>query len=323
MLSRSLAAILGAVTLSGSLLVAIAPPTTATTAPTKPTRTDSGALRAIVTSPVGGDWSVRFVDGSGTVLTSVKHDAIALKTADGRLLADRVLSVDGDVVELGTTKRAITASVQVAPAGEGVYAVTVTGHGAGITAVSTDFKAPKGERYLGLGERSDAVDHRGREVRQPRHRRARTPRRRPGSSSTSCPPPASATVRDSTYFPVPWILSTSGYGVLVDNDEDSSFELATAQHPDVNRLVVKADHLDLRVFGGPTPAEALSRMTAAIGRQPAPSTPTVYGAWFQPHGEATAGDRRPAEHGRRRSRSRRPTCTTSRAAGRTPTASGR
>src|SRR6478735_10882117 len=82
MLSRALAATLGAVTLSGSLLVATAPPTTATAAPAKPTRTDAGALSAIVTSPLGGDWSVRFVDSTGTVLTSVKHDAIALKTAD-------------------------------------------------------------------------------------------------------------------------------------------------------------------------------------------------------------------------------------------------
>src|SRR4051794_5613415 len=79
--SRPPAATLGAVPLSGSLLVATAPSTTATAAPAKPTRSDSGALSAIVTSSVGGDWLVRFVDRSGTVLTSVKHDAIALKTA--------------------------------------------------------------------------------------------------------------------------------------------------------------------------------------------------------------------------------------------------
>ena len=38
-------------------------------------------------------------------------------------------------------------------------------------------------------------------------------------------------------------------------------------------------------------------MTAAIGRQPAPSTPAVYGAWFQPRGDATAGvaDQRSAD----------------------------
>lgn len=288
MSSRTLLAGIGGLTLICGVLAAGTSAGTATAASPSPIRSDSGALSAIVTAPVDGDWSVRFVDDSGTVLTSVKHGAIALETAAGRLVADRVLSVHDDVVDLGTSKRAFTASVQVSPAGDGVYAVTVTGHGAGIAAVSTDFHAGAGERYLGLGERSDAVDHRGHDVV---NRVVDGPYRATQARliKNFIPAPGYSDRRDATYFPIPWILSTSGYGVLVDNDEDSSFELATPEHPDVNRLVVKADHLDLRVFGGPTPAEALARMTAAIGRQPAPSTPTVYGAWFQPRGDATAG----------------------------------
>ena len=31
----------------------------------------------------------------------------------------------------------------------------------------------------------------------------------------------------ATYFPMPWLLSTSGYGVLVENLETSYFRLGT------------------------------------------------------------------------------------------------
>lgn len=247
----------------------------------------SPALRAVVSAPVGGDWSVRFVDGAGTVLATVDHDAIALVTADGRVPADRVTAVDGDLVQLATADAGLTASVRVTAAGDGTYAVAVIGAGDGLTGVSLDLRAPKGERYLGLGERSDAVDHRGVEVLNRVLDGPYTTGQAP-LLSLYVPAPGFRNRPDATYFPVPWLLSTSGYGVLVDNDEDSTFELATAEHPKVNRLIVAADRLDLRVFAGPTPARALARMTSAVGRQQPASSPMVYGAWFQPHGDAVA-----------------------------------
>lgn len=277
---RSLVATLAGLTLVGGLVATVAPATSAAPAPTTPLLARAGGLEAQVTAPEGGDWSVRFSDADGTVLTSVARDAIALRTDAGRVPADHVLSVQDGVVELGTADPELTATVTVAPDGDGVFAVEVTGHGDGITHVSLDLQAPQGERYLGLGERSNAVNQRGNQVEN---------RVMDGPYTESqafivkgfVPAPGLGSRPDSTYFPVPWMLSTSGYGVLVDNDEDSYFELATPQHPDVNRLLVESDQLDLRVFGGPTPAEALARMTAAVGRQPAPSSAQVFGAWFQ------------------------------------------
>ncbi|WP_395693139.1 TIM-barrel domain-containing protein [Nocardioides sp.] len=237
-------------------------------------------LRAEVTAPVGGDWSVRFVRGDRTVVATVARDAVAVRTADGRVPADHVVSVDGDTIELGTADPGLSVTAVVEPT-DGAYAVRLTGHGEGIEAVSLDLRAPRGERYLGLGERSDRLDHRGRSVL---NRVMDGPYRKNQSAALVhlVPPPGLGGRADSTYFPVPWILSTGGYGVLVDDDEDSTFELATAAHPQVNRLSVEADHLDLRVFGGPTPAQVLSRMSTAVGRQPAPTTPALYGVWFQP-----------------------------------------
>ncbi|CAI9407421.1 TIM-barrel domain-containing protein [Nocardioides sp. T2.26MG-1] len=274
---------------AGGLLVPSAP---AASAPdgsgSAPDDGPRGGMHAVVTAPVGGDWSVRFVDGTSTVLATVAQDAIAVVTTTGSVPATHVVAVHDEVVELGTADPTVSASVRVSPAADGAYAVSVASHGDAVTGVSMDFRAGPAERYLGLGERSDAVDHRGREVQN---------RVLDGPYTTSqsllvagfVPPPGFSNRADATYFPVPWVLSTAGYGVLVDNDEDSSFELATPQHPDVTRVVVQSDRLDLRVLPGPTPARALARMTRAVGRQPAPAGPLVHGAWWQPVGDAAAG----------------------------------
>lgn len=285
--------ILAGLSVVGGLFATASPSTATATTPVASAASASAAsagsrLRAVVTAPIGGDWSVRFVDARGTVLASVDHDAIALVTAAGRVAADRVLSVSGDTVELGTADPALTASVTVARTAPGAYAVRATGHGEGITATSADFSARAGEHFLGLGERSDAVDHRGDQVQD---RVLDGPYTAHQSLLGAFVPPAGFSTRqDATYFPVPWILSTTGYGVLVDDDEDSSFELATPDHPDVTRVVVQAPHVDLRVFDGPTPARALARMTAAVGRQPYPTDPTLYGAWWQPAGDDAAAE---------------------------------
>jgi len=44
---------------------------------------------------------------------------------------------------------------------------------------------------------------------------------------------------------------------------------------------VDGPRLRLHVFSGPTPAEALARFTAAVGRQPPPQAPWTFGPWFQ------------------------------------------
>lgn len=278
-------AALASLALTGGLLTVVAPPTASALMAPESTSLRAGAARAVVSAPVGGDWSVRFVDDGATVLATVERDALALVTATGRMALDHVVSAKGGTAELGTADPALTATVRVARAGEGAFALTVTGHGPGVTGVSLDLGAGRTEHYLGLGERSDAVDHRGRSVLN---------RVLDGPYTASqatlidqlVPAPGQGLRKDATYFPIPWFLSTTGYGVLVDNDEDSTFDLATAEHPDVNRVTVQSSRLAVRVFLGPTPARALARMTQAIGRQPAPETAAVYGAWYQPRGDA-------------------------------------
>lgn len=241
-------------------------------------------FRPVVEARVGGDWSVRFVDPRGTVVATVATDALALRTPDGRLPLDHVVSVHGGVVELGTARRSLGATVRLEHVAGGVYALDVESHGGTVRSVSIDLEAPRGEHYLGLGERSDAVDHRGRTVLNRVLDGPYTAAQQQLMAGI-IPPPGFSRRFDATYFPVPWILSTSGYGVLLDNDEDSFFQLATPRHPDVSRLSVKSSQLHARFFYGPTPAQALDRMTRAVGRQPAPSMPALYGAWVQAVGD--------------------------------------
>ena len=167
------------------------------------------------------------------------------------------------------------AKVKLRRAGEGVLAVEVSAP-AGTRATRMEFAAPAGERFYGFGERSDAVERRGRLTE---NYVADGPVRPEDSTyvKASVPPWADRERADSTYFPVPWLLSSRGYGVLIDEDATSRFDSAAG------RWSADADgaRLRLRVFAGPTPARALGRFTAAVGRQPAPQAPWTFGPWFQ------------------------------------------
>jgi len=143
------------------------------------------------------------------------------------------------------------------------------------------FPARPGERYLGFGERSNAVDQRGGEVEDYVAEGPYEEDERPVIPSF-VPAWGFHPRDDATYFPMPWLLSTRGYGVLVDTPERSVWALGGRRSWSVT---VDAGRLSLRVFRGPRPADALRRMSAAIGRQPAPPAPYVFGPWYQPTGD--------------------------------------
>jgi alpha-glucosidase (family GH31 glycosyl hydrolase) len=162
-----------------------------------------------------------------------------------------------------------TARVELAPAGDGVIRMR-----AALDELA--FAAERGERFVGFGERSHAVDGAGREIEnyvsdgpyRPEDRRY---------VKASAPPWGDRDRDDATYFPIPWALSSRGVGVLLDNDETSVFRFGEAEWT----AAVEAPAIELRVFAGPTPADALRRFTAAVGRQPPPATPWSFGPWFQ------------------------------------------
>jgi alpha-glucosidase (family GH31 glycosyl hydrolase) len=151
--------------------------------------------------------------------------------------------------------------------------------GAAASGVQLAFRAPRGERYFGFGERSNAVAQRATTVENYVSDGPFSAASLPIVKATI--PPAGFRPRaDATYYPVPWLLSSRGYGVLVTRDETSRFTLPGAGGG-AWRVAVDAPRLALRVFAGPTPARALARFTAATGRQPPPAAPWAFGPWLQ------------------------------------------
>ena len=264
----------------------------------------TGDLRAqIETDP----WRLTFVDADGRAvlresagrtgsqgtlgfrtLTGWAHAtrATAVRREGGALMAD--LETD-DPLGRGL-------EVRIAPAGEGIVSLEarITGDPGDAATLGLGFDYEHSERLMGLGERPTAVDHRGRVVETYVADGPYQPGLERQGISLFVPGPGFRDRNDATYFPIPWVVSTRGYGVLVDNTETAyhrfgtvrprEWSLEVTDRPAGTGIQRAPDSLRLRVFGGGEPAEVLRRMTAALGRQPRADAPWIFGPWFQPGG---------------------------------------
>ena len=127
----------------------------------------------------------------------------------------------------------------------------------GATWLAADLRARPDEHYLGFGERFDSLDQRGKEV--------------------------DLWVEDGaqgglTYIPVPFYLSSAGYGLHIDTDVRCVARVATPDDPGVVSIRNAAPALSLTVILGRTPKEILSRYTASAGRPEVPPD-WVFGPW--------------------------------------------
>jgi len=273
---------------------------------------DAGALRAEIERD---PWRLRFVDAAGREVLAeapgtgpgaagtLGFRAAGVWRHATRLLEARTAGGRFSGTLATTDPGGRRLAIELAPAGEGVVSVRteVAGATADVEAMGGGFAAVPGERYLGFGERSDAVGRTRGTVEnfvaegpyQPEERPFLTP---------FIPPWAMRFARDdATYFPMPWLLSTAGHGVLVDNADTSLFRLGEdggawsveATGPPAGQPTSEPNQvptrLALRVFAGPRPADALRRMSGATGRQP-PAAPEALGPWY--HSEPGFGDER-------------------------------
>ncbi len=252
---------------------------------------DAGALRATIDAE---PWHLGFdgptpqaplEEAAGTGAGAV--GTLGFRTPAGWFRATRVLEShrEGDayLATLETSDPTRTLGLRVEPADDGVIALEASVQGAQTTdvlATGISFVAPPGERHLGFGERSNAVDQRGREVENYVAEGPYQLIERP--FITAFVPPAGYHPRDdATYFPIPWLLSTRGIGVLVTNDETSVFRLGT-DNAGAWSLEASAPRLGLRVVAGPQPADVVRRFSALVGRQPPVEAPFYFGPWWQP-----------------------------------------
>jgi sulfoquinovosidase len=257
------------------------------------TATEAGGLRASVsrdpwglTFEGGGLPALRELRGGGTgPAGSLGFQSGGVWWHATRVLRDRR---DGDayVASLATTDPlGATIELRLAPDSEGVIRLEAgvsSPRSELVTATGVAFEAPPGERLMGFGERSNAVDQRGSVVENYVAEGPYQAEERPFIAAF-VPLPGYRPRDDATYYPMPWLLSSRGYGVLLDDDDTSYFRLST-DRPDAWSVEVQAPSIRLRVFAGPRPADVLRRLTARLGRQPAPAAPWYFGPWFQPKG---------------------------------------
>jgi alpha-glucosidase len=250
------------------------------------------AERTVTASPLTAristdPWHLTLVDAVGRdILREALGRGLAYSNVAGqwfyatRVMNEQATTGNAYEADVATTNPITTIHVRIAPDSSGVIALSASAPAASQMAIS--FEAVGGERYLGFGERSNAVDQRGQTIENYVAEGPYQPAERPAIAGF-VPAPGYRPRDDATYYPVPWLLSTRGYGVLIDNDERSEFQLASAD-PSLWTATVDAPTLRLRVFAGPTPAKALARFSARTGRQPAPAAPWFLGPWFQPSG---------------------------------------
>lgn len=151
-------------------------------------------------------------------------------------------------------------SVTLEPYSESVFYLTVTPQTA--SDVSMSLPADPAEHVYGFGERFNALDHRGEKIETwvrdvTNHPRPLRPR--------------------ISYRPVPFFVSSRGYGVLLDSTTRSTFDMG-ASAPD--RYVVADQSAALRCYliYGPSLTDVLTRHTAIVGRPPLPPA-WVFAPW--------------------------------------------
>jgi alpha-glucosidase (family GH31 glycosyl hydrolase) len=229
----------------------------------------SGEARAVVTD---APFELRFEQAGGGALRGTP--GFTNQNGEQRASSATGLRRDGEAVraELQTPSGPLSMRLSRG-AQQGTFRIELSAATATTTFVQF---ATEGDRLYGTGERSDAVNRAGRETES---YVADGPFREEDRNfvKASTPPWAQRDRDDATYFPVPWVLSSRGWGVLIDNDATSRFRSTDAAFT----ADVDGPAQALRVFSGPTPAQALARFTEATGRQPAPAAPYSYGPWFQ------------------------------------------
>jgi sulfoquinovosidase len=206
----------------------------------------------------GGDWHHP---------TRLLEETVSDRSYTASVATERPLPASG---------RPALARVAVRLVDEGTVSVTIAVEAAAVCRQS--FVAEKGERFLGFGERSHAVSMGRGVIENYVGEGPYQPHEYPFLDGI-VPPWGVRNRQDATYFPVPWVLSTRGYGLLLERDEVSYARFRT-EAEDRWSMEVEAGTLAYSVFAGPTPLDALTRFTARTGRQPAPER-WWFGPWYQ------------------------------------------
>ena len=290
---------------------------------------EAGGLTVTATAD---PWGLTFRDARGAVLTELGSAGngptgpLGFSAGGTWFHATRATSMlrDGDTVSatLATNdpRGPRRSSVRIRPDGDGMIAVEATRRAARPGRHSHRRRLPRRRRRAlprlrrALATRSTSAATTSRTTSSDGPVPAS---RAPADRRRSCRRRASAPRDDATYFPIPWLLSTRGYGVLVDNDETSVLPPRRATSPDAWSAEVDGRRAARCASSpGPQPADVAARASArASGRQPRGRGAVLLRPVVPAEGRRRGRTIDDAAQGRtRRPRSPRPTRTTCRAA---------
>ncbi|MGE5675723.1 MAG: TIM-barrel domain-containing protein [Mycobacterium leprae] len=143
------------------------------------------------------------------------------------------------------------------PAGEKAERIRVRLRVGDVEQVAIAFPAGADEHFFGFGEKFNAVDQRGRLVDL---------YVRNGASG------------DETYKPIPFWMSTAGYGCALVTERRAWVAAAHPLEPDAVVATVEGAELEAVLFTGGSLKELLTAYTGWVGRPPCPE-PWVFGPW--------------------------------------------
>ena len=202
--------------------------------------TASGVMMAQEAAPVAGTAPVAPTVATKTVEAPidglVRKDifTVALTLPDKRELLVRDFEFEGETV--ATDKLHFK---QLAP---GVLEITSLAYSVG----DWRFRVADSANYYGLGERFDTLNH------------ARTVVMNSSQDNASAK-------GSSTYKPVPFFMSTTGYGLWLDTTSEAAFDMNATSGTDVI-VDEPAQKLRIVLFTGPEFPKILERFTALAGR---------------------------------------------------------
>ncbi len=154
---------------------------------------------------------------------------------------------------------------------DGVLQVVLSG--SGVNRATAAFRCQPDEHFLGFGAQTADVDHRGQTVP------IWVSEQGIGKVDTDDPPGDwfFRGTRHSSYFPVPFFLSSRNYGVRADTTRRSVFAMCS-ETPDAWRVEAWEGTLSFHLFYGASPLEVIARKSDLEGRAPVPP-PFTFAPW--------------------------------------------
>ncbi len=125
--------------------------------------------------------------------------------------------------------------------------------------VSESFHLRQDEHLYGLGEKFTPLDKVGQRI-------------------ITWTQDAFGSTSERSHKNIPFLLSTRGYGLLLDSGARVTWQLGTESSQSAT-LLAESSALDFYIIHGPTPAEILERYTALTGRSPLPPK-WSFGLWL-------------------------------------------